>query len=353
LRHNQRRLHCIDCVKNNSIKMRSFVTGASGQAGSYLVEHLLTLGREVFAMVRRNTSFIPETSFLKDCLTNPKFHIVKGDLTDPWSLERLMEEIHPHEFYNAGAQSHVHESWAYPLATVDATAKGPLHCLEVIRKVVPACRFVQFSSSEIFGMAKECPQNENTPFYPRSPYGVSKLFGHWMTVNYRESYDLFACNAILFNMESPRRGPNFVTQKIAQGVAKIATQLELGEKPTPLALGNLTARRDWNDARRSVQTVVKILELEKPQDFVIGSGRTHSVAEFVDTAFRAADIEDWGDYVVTDPQFIRPAEVPLLCADPRKAVQILGYDPLAQKFEALVAEMVQAAMPKEDGLLRE
>jgi len=306
-------------------------------------------------MVRRNTSFVPEKSFIADCLQNPKFHLCKGDVTDPYSLERLMEQIHPHEFYNCAAQSHVHESWEYPIATVDATAKGVLHCLEVIRKVVPACRFVQFSSSELFGMAKECPQNENTPFYPRSPYGVSKLFGHWMTVNYRESYDLFACNAILFNMESPRRGPAFVTQKIAQGVARIVTQLELGEQPTPLVLGNLDARRDWNDARRSIRTVVKMLEQNEPEDYVIGSGRTHSVREFVLAAFDTAQIDPskYGGLVMIDPQFKRPAEVPLLCADPRKAMKELGYEPHNQAFELIVAEMVEAAMRNHDcGLLR-
>jgi len=332
---------------------RSLVTGASGQAGSYLCEHLLSLGHEVFAMVRRNTSFIPEKSFLADCLPNKNFHLCKGDVTDPYSLARLFEEIHPQYCYHAAAQSDVGESWRYPITTVDATAKGALHVLEVIRTLVPSCKFLNFSSSEIFGMAKEVPQNEQTPFYPRSPYGVSKLFSHWMTVNYRESYDLFACNAILFNMESPRRGPNFVTQKIAQGVARIATQLELGEEPTPIMLGNLDAKRDWNDARRSVCTVVKMLEQNEPQDYVIGSGSTHSVLEFVQAAFKAAEISPWGNYIKIDPQFKRPAEVPLLCADPTKAVQELGYDPSAKNFEALVSEMVHAAMPKEDcGLLR-
>jgi GDPmannose 4,6-dehydratase len=345
--------------------MRSFITGVSGQCGSYLAEHLLTLGREVYGMVRRNTSFVPEKSFIADCLTNPKFHLCKGDVTDPYSLERLMEQIHPHEFYNTAAQSHVHESWEYPIATVDATAKGVLHCLEVIRKVVPACRFVQFSSSELFGMAKECPQNENTPFYPRSPYGVSKLFGHWMTVNYRESYDLFACNAILFNMESPRRGGAFVTQKIAQGVARIKQQLELGENVVPLVLGNLDAKRDWNDCRRSIRAVVKMLEQETPDDYVIGSGGTNSVRDFLEIALNAAEIQclrHGNDYfsrkrdliVTVDKEFVRPAEVPLLRADPTKAVNELCYQPLEQNFEELVAEMVQAAMPKEEcGLLRE
>lgn len=349
--------------------MRAFITGASGQAGSYLCDYLLSQpNTDVFGMVRRNTSFIAEKSFLAAHLSNPRFHLVKGDVTDPYSLERLLEESHPHQFYNTAAQSHVGESWDYPLATVDATAKGPLHCLEMIRRVVPSCKFVQFSSSELFGMAKECPQNENTPFYPRSPYGVSKLFGHWMTVNYRESYDLFACNAILFNMESPRRGANFVTQKIAQGVARIVTQLELGEKITPLTLGNLEAKRDWNDARRSVRTVVKMLEQDQPQDYVIGSGVTHSVREFVEAALNAVDIFFWekrgdeyfstaGDLagellVTTDKQFIRPAEVPLLRADPSKAVNELAYQPLEQDFDELVVEMVEAAMPKvADGLL--
>lgn len=317
--------------------MRAIVTGAAGQAGSYLCEHLLELGHEVFAMVRRNTSFVPEKSFLSGCLTNPKFSIVKGDVTDPYSLERLVCEIHPQWFFNAAAQSHVGESWHYPIATVDATAKGPLHCLEVIRKSCPSCKFLQFSSSELFGMVRETPQNELTPFYPRSPYGVSKLFGHWMTVNYRESYDLFACSAILFNMESPRRGPDFVTQKIAQGVARI----KYGVDTSPIVLGNLDAKRDWNDCRYSVSMLPKMLERNSPEDYVIGSGETHSVQEFVDAAFKAAEIPV---NITIDPKFKRPAEVPLLVADPRKAIKDLGYDPKAnQSFDFIVKEMVTHA----------
>jgi GDPmannose 4,6-dehydratase len=333
--------------------MRAFVTGASGQAGSYLAEHLLERGYEVFAMIRRNTSFIPEKSFLAGCLPNPKFHMVKGDVTDPWSMERLLEEIRPGHFYNAAAQSHVHESWTYPIATVDATAKGVLNCLEVIRKTVPSCKFVQFSSSELFGMVRETPQNEQTPFYPRSPYGVSKLFGYWMTVNYRESYDLFACNAILFNMESPRRGANFVTQKIAQGVARIRWEMEHGQRPTPLILGNLDAKRDWNDARVSVRAVVRMLERDAPADYVIGSGRAHSVREFLERAFESVSIElnQVDDQyfrhdqllVTTDRTLLRPAEVPLLVADSTKARKELGYDPSSQDFGTLVKEMVHAA----------
>lgn len=333
--------------------MRAFVTGASGQAGSYLCEHLLEKGYEVFAMVRRNTSFIPEKSFLANCLSNPKFHLVKGDVTDPYSLERLLEEIRPGHFYNAAAQSHVHESWQYPIATVDSTAKGVLHCLEVIRKTVPSCKFAQFSSSELFGMVRETPQNELTPFYPRSPYGVSKLFGYWMTVNYRESYDLFACNAILFNMESPRRGSNFVTQKIAQGVARMTWQRQNREPITPLILGNLKAERDWNDARVSVRAVVSMLERDTPADYVIGSGRTHSVRDFLERALTVIGM-DWkadGDQyfwgkdliIATDKTFLRPAEVPLLVADSTKARKELGYDPSGQDFGRLVTEMVDAA----------
>lgn len=344
---------------------RALVTGASGQAGSYLCEYLLSLGYEVFAMVRRNTSFVPEKSWLKECVTNGNFHICKGDVTDPFSIEQVFEDIHPHQCYHAAAQSDVGESWRYPLHTVDATAKGTLHVLEVIHKVCPSCRFVQFSTSEIFGMVRESPQNEQTPFYPRSPYGIAKSFAHYMTVNYRESYDLFACNAILFNMESPRRGSNFVTQKIAQGVTRIATQLELGEEITPLTLGNLDAKRDWNDARRSVRTVVKMLEQSSPTDYVIGSGVAHSVRQFVECALTAAGIDGWekqgdeyfsdaGDRIVTtDKQFIRPAEVPLLIADSRKAQAELGYEPAKQNFAALVEEMVHAAMPKVNELLRQ
>lgn len=315
-------------------------------------------------MVRRNTCFIPEKSFLAGCLSNPRFHLCKGDITDPYSLERLMKEIHPDWFFNAAAQSDVAESWQYPIHTVDATAKGALHALEVIRTTVPYCKFLQFSSSELFGMAKECPQNESTPFQPRSPYGVAKLFAHWMTVNYRDTYDLWACCAILFNMESPRRGSGFVTQKIAQGVARIATQLELGETITPLKLGNLSAERDWNDARRSMRCVQAIMTKQNASDYVIGSGRTHSVREFLETALNAAGI-DWrkqgDDYfsvegkmiVTTDKDFIRPSEVRLLKADSRKAQEELSYQPAEQDFAALVEEMVHAAMPKvADGVLQ-
>lgn len=333
--------------------MRSLITGVSGQCGSYLAEHLLEKGHEVFGMVRRNTSFIPEKSFIAGCLSNPKFHLVKGDVVDPYSLERLLEEIRPAHIYNTAAQSHVHESWTYPISTVDSTAKGVLHCLEVIRKTVPSCKFAQFSSSELFGATKITPQNEQTPFYPRSPYAVSKLFGYWMTVNYRESYDLFACNAILFNMESPRRGANFVTQKIAQGVARIRHQLENHERVAPLVLGNLEAKRDWNDARVSVRAVVRMLERETPADYVIGSGRSHSVREFLENALEAAGIYyiPRGDQyfredqliVTTDKTLLRPAEVPLLVADSTKARNELGYDPSTQDFRKLVNEMVESA----------
>jgi GDPmannose 4,6-dehydratase len=323
--------------------MRCLVTGASGQAGSYLCEHLLELGHEVFAMVRRNTSFVAEKSFLSNCLPNPKFRIAKGDVVDPYSLERLVHEIHPHWFFNAAAQSHVGESWNYPIATVDATAKGVLHCLEVIRKTCPSCKFLQFSSSELFGMVRETPQNELTPFYPRSPYGVSKLFGHWMTVNYRESYDLFCCSAILFNMESPRRGPDFVTQKIAQGVARI----KHGKDKSPIILGNLDAKRDWNDCRYSMSQLPKILKRESPEDYVIGSGQTFSVRDFAEAAFAYAGIEM---NITSDPKFKRPAEVPLLVADPTKARKDLGYDPfIMQSFRGIVHEMVQAALDSYEG----
>jgi GDPmannose 4,6-dehydratase len=335
---------------------RSLVTGASGQAGSYLCEHLLTLGREVFAMVRRNTSFIPEKSFLADCLSNNNFHLVKGDVTDPFSLEQLCEDVHPHELYNCAAQSHVGESWRYPLQTVDATGKGALNCLEILRKTSPSCRFVQFSSSEMFGLARQVPQNEDTPFYPRSPYGCAKTFAHHMTVNYRESYDMFACSAILFNMESPRRGSDFVTQKIAQSVARIRKQLDDGSEVTPLMLGNVQAKRDWNDVRYSMAMVVKMLERDTPEDYVIGSGKTNKVITFLLQALNVAGIkitsadEDerlWhGEHLIVaiDQKLKRPAEVPLLIADAAKAKHDLGYEPDLKDFSDLVKEMVQAAM---------
>jgi GDPmannose 4,6-dehydratase len=236
------------------------------------------------------------------------------------------------------------------MATVDATAKGVLHCLEIIRNVIPSCKFLQFSSSELFGMVRETPQNELTPFYPRSPYGVSKLFGHWMTVNYRESYDLFCCNAILFNMESPRRGSAFVTQKIAHAVARIYKALEAGQAPEPLVLGNLNAKRDWNDARYSVTMLPKILAREKPEDYVIGSGVAHSVSDFVRLAFAAVGIEDYKAFVKSSPDLFRPAEVNMLLADSRKAQRDLGYDPTQQDFNKLVNEMVKTAISLYEGM---
>lgn len=335
---------------------RSFVTGAAGQAGSYLVEHLLEQGHQVYAMVRRNTQFSLQKSYLKEASKNPNFHLVHGDVTDPFSLESLMEQIHPMYFFNAAAQSHVGESWKYPIHTVDATAKGVLHCLEVISKVVPSCRFLQFSTSELFGKVQREIQNEETPFYPRSPYGVSKLFGHWMTINYRESFGLFACNAIFFNMESPRRGEDFVTQKIIRNAKRIKSSLEeanYNEEKDCLHLGNVDSLRDWNWTPYIMEHALKILQLREPEDFVFGSGKNHSVREFLLTVFsklgmplEERDNHDfyWNDIrlVNVNPNLFRPAEVPTLICDASKAKQKLGFQPDKYPLESIIDNMLNA-----------
>jgi len=340
--------------------MKAVVTGSSGQCGSYLCELLLDKGYEVFAVIRRNTLFEPRKSFLKHCIEKEKFHIVKGDVTDLSSLRTIVENAKPNEFYNAASQSHVHESWQVPLMTAEVNAIGTLNCLQTLKEKVPYCRFLQFSTSELFGESKEEPQNEQTRFHPRSPYAVSKLYAYWITVNHRESYDMFASNGIFFNMESPRRGNDFVTQKIAKGVARIRKCIDAGTDFTPLSLGNLNSKRDWNDARESMQYAWKILQLEKPDNFVIGSGNYHSIGEFAEEALKVAGIEyvekhnpqydqnefflkDGKPLVITDPQFFRPAEVYKLRADSSKARRVLGYEPKAT-LSSIVNDMVHAAL---------
>lgn len=329
--------------------MKAIITGATGQCGGYLAEMLLNKGYEVYAMVRRNTCFDLSKSPLGKFTSNDKFCIVRGDVTDQASINELVEKIKPNEFYNAASQSHVHDSWEYPIATAQINAIGTLVCLEAIRRYAPYCKFLQFSTSELFGKAVQSPQNESTPFYPRSPYAVSKLYAYWIVVNYRESYDLFACNAILFNMESPRRGKDFVTQKIARGVAKIKWEMEQGLTTNPLLLGNLDCKRDWNDARNSLEFIWKMLQKENPDDFVIGSGENHSIREFLKEALNVAEIEytEEGDkflskdgklIVGTNPKFLRPAEVFELKADPSKAVKELDYNS-KRGFKDLVREM--------------
>ncbi len=310
---------------------RAFITGVTGQDGSYLAEFLLEKGYDVYGMVRRTSTQNGERiEHIKD-----KIRIVNGDLADQSSLINLLQKIQPDEIYNLAAQSYVHGSWFEPITTGEFTALGVLRVLEAIRLVCPKAKFYQASSSEMFGSAP-APQNEKTRFYPRSPYAVSKVFGHYITVNYRESFNLFACSGILFNHESPRRGLEFVTRKITDGVAQI--KLGLAKE---IRLGNLNAKRDWGFADDYVKAMWLMLQQEKADDFVIGSGENHSVKDFVEEAFAAADIKNWQKYVKIDSKFIRPAEVNELKADYTKAKNKLGWKPQTN-FHDLVKIMVEA-----------
>lgn len=309
----------------------ALITGITGQDGSYLAELLLKKGYKVYGMARRSSAdkFERLADVIKDV------NIVYGDLHDQGSLNRLVEEIKPDEIYNLAAQSFVAASWNQPELTGEVTGLGALRMLESIRQINPKIRFYQASSSEMFGKVVEMPQSEQTPFYPRSPYGVAKLFAHWTTVNYRESFNLFACSGILFNHESPRRGTEFVTRKITTTVAKIKKGLE-----KELKLGNLDAKRDWGFAGDYVEAMYLMLNRDKPEDFVIGTGQTHTVREFCDLAFKTVGL-DYNDYVVVDPAFFRPAEVDILLADSTKAQNELGWKPKVD-FEQLVAMMVES-----------
>ncbi len=309
----------------------ALITGITGQDGSYLAEFLLTKGYNVVGMVRRSSTVTFERiSHIQDDLT-----LVQGDLHDQSSLVDLMEQYHPDEVYNLAAQSFVPTSWNQPVLTGEVTALGVTRILEAIRLVHPGARFYQASTSEMFGKVREVPQRETTPFYPRSPYGVAKVYGHWITVNYRESYNLFAVSGILFNHESPRRGMEFVTRKISHAAARI--KLGLAQD---LHLGNLEARRDWGFTGDYVRAMWLMLQQDKPQDYVIGSGETHAVGEFCQAAFAHVGL-DYRDYVVQDERFYRPAEVDLLVSDPTKAHQELGWWPNVS-FEELVQMMVDA-----------
>jgi GDPmannose 4,6-dehydratase len=314
---------------------RALITGITGQDGSYLAEHLLAKGYEVVGMVRRTSHHSYERiEHLLDRIT-----IVTGDLLDQHSLTVVLQETRPDEVYNLAAQSFVPTSWTQPVLTGEFTALGVTRILEAIRLVHPAARFYQASSSEMFGKAQETPQSERTPFYPRSPYGVAKLYGHWITVNYRESYGLYAVSGILFNHESPRRGIEFVTRKVTDGAARIKRGLA-----TELRLGNLDALRDWGFAGDYVDAMWRMLQQPEPRDYVIGTGETHSVKELVEVAFGHLGL-DWTKYVRTDERFVRPAEVDILLADPRRAHAELGWKPQVS-FEALVKMMVDADMER-------
>jgi GDPmannose 4,6-dehydratase len=310
---------------------RALITGITGQDGSYLAEHLLDLGYQVFGVVRRSsTETLGRVEHLVDKVT-----FLQADLLDQASLDQAVKDSEPDEIYNLAAQSFVPTSWSQPTLTGEFTGIGVLRLLESVRKLRPEARFYQASSSEMYGKVREVPQTELTPFHPRSPYAVAKTFGHHITVNYRESYGLFAVSGILFNHESPRRGREFVTRKITDGVARIKLGLE-----KELRLGNLDAQRDWGFAGDYVRAMHLMLQQPEAGDFVIATGRTHSVREFLQIAFDHVGLK-WEDHVVQDPRFMRPAEVDQLIGDAAKAREVLGWEP-SVSFEQLVTMMVDA-----------
>jgi GDPmannose 4,6-dehydratase len=309
----------------------ALITGVTGQDGSYLAEFLLQQGYKVVGMVRRTSTI----NFERLKHIQSQIEIVQGDLLDQMSLIAILQEHRPQEIYNLAAQSFVPTSFSQPVLTGEFTALGVTRILEAIRFVDPQIRFYQASSSEMFGKVVEVPQRETTPFYPRSPYGVAKVYGHWITINYRESYNLFGCSGILFNHESPRRGLEFVTHKITDAVARI--KLGLAHE---LHLGNLEARRDWGYAGDYVRAMWLMLQQDGPDDYVVATGETHSVQEFVEEAFGYLDL-DWKQYVVQNPKYYRPAEVDLLVGDPAKAGTKLGWEPTVD-FRQLVRLMVDA-----------
>src|ERR671919_1356470 len=314
---------------------KALITGVTGQDGSYLAELLLSKGYQVVGMVRRTS----HDSYERIDHLLDRIEIVAADLLDQHSLTVVLQDTRPDEVYNLAAQSYVPTSWVQPVLTGEFTALGVTRILEAIRLVHPSAKFYQASSSEMFGKVMETPQRESTPFYPRSPYGVAKVYGHWITVNYRESYDLFAVSGILFNHESPRRGIEFVTRKVTDGVARI----KLG-MAKDLRLGNLDARRDWGYAGDYVEAMWLMLQQSEARDYVIGTGETHSVRELVELAFGHVGL-DYRQYVVSDPRFHRPAEVDLLLADPTKARKELGWRPRVS-FAELVTMMVDADMTR-------
>ena len=310
-------------------KKRAVITGITGQDGSYLAEFLLDKDYEIFGLIRRSSTVnFERISHLQD-----KVELISGDLLDQKSLVTALQTSKPHEVYNLGAQSFVPASWEQPMLTGEITGLGVTRMLEAIRTTDEKIRFYQASTSELFGKTQETPQSETTPFYPRSPYGVSKLYAHWITINYRESFDMFACAGILFNHESPRRGLEFVTRKITHAVARIKHG-----KDEELRLGNLDARRDWGFAGDFVQAMWLMLQQDKPDDFVIATGQTRTIREFCQVAFDRAGL-DWEKYVVIDERFFRPAEVNILLGDAAKASETLGWKP-ETSFEKMVQLMV-------------
>ncbi|EGJ29153.1 GDP-mannose 4,6-dehydratase [Moorena producens 3L] len=321
---------------------RALITGITGQDGSYLSELLLEKGYEVHGIIRRTSTFNTDRIdhiYVDPHNENARFFLHYGDLTDGVTLRRILEAVQPLEIYNLGAQSHVRVSFDSPEYTVDSVGMGTLRLLEAIRdyrqRTGIDVRFYQAGSSEMFGKVQEIPQKETTPFYPRSPYACAKVYAHWQTINYRESYGMFACNGILFNHESPRRGETFVTRKITRAIARI-----VGGQQKKLYLGNLDSKRDWGYAKDYVKAMWMMLQQDKPDDYVVATGETHSVQEFLDIAFKYVNL-DWHDYVEFDKRYLRPAEVDLLIGDPTKAKKKLGWEP-SVTFEQLVALMVEA-----------
>jgi len=313
----------------------ALITGITGQDGSYLAEFLLTQGYRVIGMVRRAST----ENFERIAHLRGKIELRQADLLDQLSLIELVKAVQPNEIYNLAAQSFVPTSWQQPVLTAEFDAVGVSRVLEAIRLAAPEARFYQASSSEMFGKVRETPQTETTPFHPRSPYGVAKVYGHYITVNYRESYDLFACSGILFNHEGPRRGREFVTRKVSEGVARIKLGLQ-----SELRMGNLDARRDWGFAGDYVEAMWRMLQQSGPDDYVVATGETHSVRELVEAAFRCAGL-DWEQYVKIDPAFLRPAEVDLLVGDASKAKRVLGWTPRVT-FHGLVEMMVRADLER-------
>ncbi|MEB3291484.1 MAG: GDP-mannose 4,6-dehydratase [Leptolyngbya sp.] len=321
---------------------RALITGITGQDGSYLAEWLLDQGYEVHGIIRRTSTF--NTDRLDHIYIDPhsedaRLFLHYGDLTDGTMLRRILEQVQPQEVYNLGAQSHVRVSFDSPEYTTDTVAMGTLRLLEAVRdyqqRTGLEVRFYQAGSSEMFGKVQEIPQKETTPFYPRSPYACAKVYAHWQTINYRESYGLFACNGILFNHESPRRGETFVTRKITRAVARI-----VAGQQKKLYLGNLDSKRDWGYAKDYVRAMWLMLQQDQPDDYVVATNETHSIREFLDLAFGHVNL-DWNDYVEFDPRYLRPAEVDLLIGDSTKARQQLGWEP-SVTFKQLVQLMVEA-----------
>ncbi len=322
---------------------KALITGITGQDGSYLAELLLSKGYEVYGIIRRSSSF--NTARIDPFYQDPhtpdvRLRLVYGDLNDASSLNRILRTVQPDEIYNLGAQSHVRVSFDIPEYTAEITALGTVRLLEAIRESGLRPKFYQASSSEMFGKVQEIPQRETTPFYPRSPYGAAKLYGHWITVNYREAYGLFACSGILFNHESPRRGETFVTRKITKAAARIKLGIQ-----RELYLGNLDAKRDWGYAGDYVEAMWLMLQQEEPDDYVIATGETHSVREFLDVAFGHLDL-DWKRYVKIDPKYYRPTEVDLLIGDAGKAKARLHWEPKVM-FKELAVMMVEADLRME------